>query len=209
MSRQAHETESSDGRIRELKSHAVGVPLSRGVHPQVSTPHVVCAVAPVPWGGVPSVSGAEGESGGGRAPDAGSPAHDAADGCGVIRRSGRHSTSSRLSLAGTKKCRLDPLSLPPSRRPWRSPSSGGPILQTPRERNPFKHARQALPHRHPDFQVRRKPWTTTLRTRRAAMRYSQWAVPQSHYSLGRPRAGLNRLSPESTPGEARWKARSN
>src|SRR6185437_1972536 len=62
--------ESTDGRVRKLKPRATGVPVSRGVHTEVSSSHGVRRTSKLSARGVPPVGGAEGEPSPGRSFDA-------------------------------------------------------------------------------------------------------------------------------------------
>jgi hypothetical protein len=55
VSRQAHEKEPHDGRVRKPKPYEVGVQIPRHFHPEVLTEGAVRKVGAAPWRSVPDM----------------------------------------------------------------------------------------------------------------------------------------------------------
>src|SRR5512134_3369156 len=62
VSRQAHERELHDGRVRKPKPHEVGVQISRRFHTEVPKTDVVCGIEAASGGGIAQAGRAEAES---------------------------------------------------------------------------------------------------------------------------------------------------
>ena len=69
MSSHSHESNSTDGRVREPKPHDMDLQISCGLHSEMSAQGAVSGTAPTPGRGVPKACATEGIEGRGRASD--------------------------------------------------------------------------------------------------------------------------------------------